>query len=106
MELKDKIDILSAAAKYDVSCSSSGSNRKGDKDGLGNAHVAGICHSWADDGRCISLLKILMTNQCIYDCKYCVNRVSNDTQRVMLTPDELVYLTVNYPRLKSKASRS
>lgn len=98
MELKDKIDILSAAAKYDVSCSSSGSNRKGDKDGLGNAHVAGICHSWADDGRCISLLKILMTNQCIYDCKYCVNRVSNDTPRVMLTPDELVYLTINFYR--------
>jgi putative DNA modification/repair radical SAM protein len=98
MELIDKINILADAAKYDVSCSSSGSSREGEKGGLGNAHLAGICHSWSDDGRCISLLKILMTNQCIYDCKYCVNRVSNDTPRVMLTPDELVYLTINFYR--------
>jgi putative DNA modification/repair radical SAM protein len=98
MELIDKINILADAAKYDVSCSSSGSSREGEKGGLGNAHLAGICHSWSDDGRCISLLKILMTNQCIYDCKYCINRVSNDTPRVMLTPDELVYLTINFYR--------
>ena len=98
MELKDKVDILAAAAKYDVSCSSSGSSRMGEKGGLGNAHPAGICHSWSDDGRCISLLKILLTNQCIYDCKYCVNRASNDTPRVMLTPDELSSLTINFYR--------
>lgn len=98
MELRDKIDVLAAAAKYDVSCSSSGSNRSGEKGRLGNAHIAGICHSWSDDGRCISLLKILMTNHCIYDCKYCVNRASNDTKRVMLTPDELVYITISFYR--------
>ena len=98
MELKDKIELLAAAAKYDVSCSSSGSSRQGKKGETGNAHLAGICHSWSDDGRCISLLKILMTNQCIYDCKYCVNRVSNDTRRVMLTPDELSFLTINFYR--------
>ena len=98
MELKDKVDILASAAKYDVSCSSSGSNRQGEKGGLGNAHLAGICHSWSDDGRCISLLKILMTNKCIYDCKYCENRVSNDTPRAQLTTDELVYLTISFYR--------
>jgi predicted DNA-binding helix-hairpin-helix protein len=71
-----------------VSCSSSGSNRKNKKDGLGNASMAGICHSWSDDGRCISLLKILMTNYCIYDCVYCVNRSSNDLPRAIFTPEE------------------
>ncbi|HHU78456.1 MAG: putative DNA modification/repair radical SAM protein [Caldicoprobacterales bacterium] len=98
MELKNKVGILADAAKYDVSCSSSGSSREGEKGSLGHAVPAGICHSWSDDGRCISLLKILMTNNCIYDCKYCVNRVSNDVPRVMLTPDELVYLTINFYR--------
>ncbi len=98
MELNTKIDILSAAAKYDVSCSSSGSKRKEEPGGLGNGHVTGICHSWSDDGRCISLLKILMTNHCIYNCAYCVNRSSSNTPRVVLTPDELVYLTINFYR--------
>lgn len=96
MELIDKLSVLSDAAKYDVSCSSSGSSRKNKKGGLGNAHVSGICHSWSDDGRCISLLKILFTNYCIYDCKYCVNRVSNDLPRAAFTPDELVNLTINF----------
>ncbi|MCT4564774.1 MAG: putative DNA modification/repair radical SAM protein [Maledivibacter sp.] len=96
MELIDKLSVLSDAAKYDVSCSSSGSSRKNKKGGVGNAHVSGICHSWSDDGRCISLLKILFTNYCIYDCKYCVNRVSNDLPRAAFTPDELVNLTINF----------
>ncbi|HOB20481.1 MAG TPA: putative DNA modification/repair radical SAM protein [Candidatus Atribacteria bacterium] len=98
MELRDKIEVLAEAAKYDVSCSSSGSSRKGEKGSLGNASLGGICHSWSDDGRCISLLKILMSNSCIYDCKYCVNRSSNDIRRVTLTCDELVYLTMNFYR--------
>lgn len=98
MEFIDKLKILSDAAKYDVSCSSSGSSRKNKKDGVGNAHVSGICHSWSDDGRCISLLKILFTNYCIYDCTYCVNRASNDLPRAAFTPDELVNLTINFYR--------
>lgn len=91
-----KLEILSDAAKYDVSCSSSGSDRKNKKGGLGNASTAGICHSWSDDGRCISLLKILLTNYCIYDCIYCVNRVSNDLARAIFTPEEVVDLTINF----------
>lgn len=98
MELLDKLKVLSDAAKYDVSCSSSGSSRKNKKGGVGSAHVSGICHSWSDDGRCISLLKILFTNYCIYDCKYCVNRASNDLPRAAFTPDELVNLTINFYR--------
>lgn len=98
MELKQKIELLAAAAKYDVSCSSSGSNRPNEPGGLGSGHMAGICHSWSDDGRCISLLKILMTNHCIYNCAYCVNRSSSDISRVVLTPDELVYITINFYR--------
>lgn len=98
MELLDKLKILSDAAKYDVSCSSSGSSRKNKKGGVGSAHVSGICHSWSDDGRCISLLKILFTNYCLYDCKYCVNRASNDLPRAAFTPDELVNLTINFYR--------
>ena len=86
MDIEDRLDILADAAKYDVSCSSSGSSRPNRPGGLGNAHYSGICHSWTADGRCISLLKILMTNSCIYDCEYCVNRRSNDTPRAMLTP--------------------
>ena len=94
----EKLRILSAAAKYDVSCSSSGSRRKNINDGLGNAAFSGIYHSWSADGRCISLLKILMTNHCMYDCKYCVNRRSNDIERAILTPEEIVKLTVNFYR--------
>ncbi len=98
METLDKLKILSAAAKYDVSCSSSGSNRKNTAGGLGNTSFAGICHSFADDGRCISLLKILFTNHCIYDCAYCSNRRSNDIQRTIFTVDEVVDLTINFYR--------
>ena len=96
MELEDKLSILSAAAKYDVSCSSSGSKRAAQARGTGNAEACGICHSWAEDGRCISLLKILLTNQCIYDCAYCMNRRSNDIPRARFTPDEIVSLTMNF----------
>ena len=93
-----KLRILSDAAKYDVSCSSSGSGRKNTSNGLGNAAYSGICHSWSADGRCVSLLKILMTNYCIYDCKYCISRKSNDIERAILTPDEIVRLTMNFYR--------
>ena len=79
--IEEKLRILSDAAKYDVSCSSSGSSRKNTNNGLGNAAINGICHSWSADGRCISLLKILMTNYCMYDCKYCINRKGNDIER-------------------------
>ena len=96
MDSMKKLEILSDAAKYDVSCSSSGSNRKNKKNGLGNTSTAGICHSWSDDGRCISLLKILLTNYCIYDCIYCVNRSSNDIPRAIFTPEEIVDLTINF----------
>lgn len=96
MDILKKLDILSDAAKYDVSCSSSGSNRANKKGGVGNASMSGICHSWSDDGRCISLLKILMTNYCIYDCVYCVNRSSNDLPRAIFTPEEIVDLTINF----------
>jgi len=98
MDTLEKLKVLSAAAKYDVSCSSSGSNRKNSAGGLGNASYAGICHSFADDGRCISLLKILMTNHCIYDCAYCANRRSNDIKRATFTVDEVVDLTINFYR--------
>ncbi len=97
METLRKLEILSAAAKYDVSCSSSGSNRQSSK-GLGNAYRAGICHSWSEDGRCISLLKVLFTNYCIYDCIYCANRKGNDIQRASFTPEELIDLTVSFYR--------
>jgi putative DNA modification/repair radical SAM protein len=95
MDLEEKIEILSAGAKYDASCSSSGSDRSG---GNGAAHQSGICHSWSADGRCISLLKILLTNSCIYDCAYCVNRRSNDIPRAELTPDEIASLTFEFYR--------
>lgn len=98
METLEKLKILSAAAKYDVSCSSSGSNRKNTPGGLGNSAYAGICHSFADDGRCISLLKILFTNHCIYDCAYCANRKSNDIPRATFNVDEVVDLTINFYR--------
>ena len=96
--IEEKLRILSDAAKYDVSCSSSGSSRKNTNNGLGNAAMSGICHSWSADGRCISLLKILMTNYCIYDCKYCINRKDNDIERAILSPDEIVKLTINFYR--------
>ncbi len=91
----EKLRILSDAAKFDVSCSSSGSNRK-NKGGIGNACPAGICHSFTQDGRCVSLLKILMTNSCVYDCEYCLNRRSNDTERAIATPTELCELTMEF----------
>jgi putative DNA modification/repair radical SAM protein len=96
MDLEKKLEILSDAAKYDVSCSSSGSSGRGGKNSLGNTKASGICHSWSDDGRCISLLKILFTNYCIYDCQYCVNRASNDRPRASFTPQEVAKLTVDF----------
>ncbi len=96
--IEEKLRILSDAAKYDVSCSSSGSKRKNTANGLGNAAFSGICHSWSADGRCISLLKILMTNYCIYNCEYCINRKNNDIERAILSPDEIVRLTINFYR--------
>ena len=96
--IQEKLKILSDAAKYDVACTSSGVERKGKKDGMGNSIAAGICHSFSTDGRCISLLKILMTNYCIYDCKYCKNRVSNDIPRAAFTPEEIAKLTMDFYR--------
>ncbi len=98
MELDQKLGILAAAAKYDVSCSSSGSTRTNSGKGLGNAAVSGICHSWSGDGRCISLLKVLLTNYCIYDCAYCANRRSNDIPRSAFTVAEVVKLTIDFYR--------
>lgn len=98
MELNEKLRILSDAAKYDVSCSSSGSKRSTKKGDLGSVAAAGICHSFSPDGRCISLLKILLSNCCIYDCSYCINRKSNDVERATFTPDEIVNLTINFYR--------
>ncbi|MCI8718004.1 MAG: putative DNA modification/repair radical SAM protein [Lachnospiraceae bacterium] len=98
MPLEEKLKILSAAAKYDVSCSSSGVERKGNGKDTGSASAAGICHSFASDGRCISLLKILLTNECIFDCKYCINRISNDVLRASFTPDEVCHLTMEFYR--------
>lgn len=96
MELKRKLSILSDAAKYDVSCSSSGSKRKNTANGIGQAHNSGICHSWSEDGRCISLLKILLTNKCIYSCEYCINRKENNVERAEFTPEEVADLTINF----------
>ncbi|MCE1225530.1 MAG: putative DNA modification/repair radical SAM protein [Geobacteraceae bacterium] len=93
----DKLKILADGAKYDVSCSSSGSSRS-NSGGIGSAASCGICHTWTSDGRCVSLLKILMTNACIYDCAYCVNRRSNDTPRVALSPAEVAELTIGFYR--------
>ena len=94
--LDKKLEILSDAAKYDVACTSSGVDRRGQKGMLGNSCAAGICHTFAADGRCVSLLKILMTNHCIYDCKYCKNRISNDVERATFTPDEICKLTTEF----------
>lgn len=98
MTLGEKLEILSDAAKYDVSCTSGGTERKGDGEGMGNCRKAGICHSFSADGRCISLLKILFTNECIYDCKYCVNRSGNDVVRTFFTPEEVCTLTMEFYR--------
>lgn len=96
MELKDKIRVLADAAKYDASCASSGAKRAAQKGGIGNLEGPGICHSYTPDGRCISLLKILLTNMCIYDCSYCVNRVSSQVKRAKFTIEEVVNLTMNF----------
>ena len=95
--IMEKLKILAESAKFDVSCSSSGSNRQNDGR-IGNAHVSGICHSWGSDGRCISLLKILFTNRCEFECEYCVNRRSNDVPRASFEPDELARLTIEFYR--------
>lgn len=95
--IREKLQILSDAAKYDVSCSSSGSNRKNTTNGVGDTG-SGICHTYTEDGRCVSLLKILLTNVCIYDCAYCVSRRSNDIKRAAFTVDEVVELTMNFYR--------
>ena len=97
-KIKEKLEILADAAKYDVSCSSSGGNRKNTNKGLGDSSASGICHTYTEDGRCVSLLKILLTNFCIYDCAYCVTRKSNDIQRAAFTVDEVVDLTMNFYR--------
>ncbi|HIX29761.1 MAG TPA: putative DNA modification/repair radical SAM protein [Candidatus Blautia stercoravium] len=96
LSLEEKLQILSDAAKYDVACTSSGSDRRGKKGSLGNSCAAGICHSFAADGRCISLLKVLLSNECVYDCKYCLNRRSNDKVRTTFTPEELCSITMEF----------
>lgn len=98
MEILDKLEVLADAAKYDVACTSSGVDRDAQKGKLGNTVAAGCCHSFAADGRCITLLKVLMTNVCVYDCAYCVNRASNEVQRAVFTPHELADLTIAFYR--------
>jgi putative DNA modification/repair radical SAM protein len=98
MNLTDKIGVLADAAKYDASCSTAGSARKNTPGGLGNGAVGGICHAWAADGRCVALLKVLLSNACAYDCAYCVNRRSNDVRRASFEPEELVRLIVDFYR--------
>ena len=98
MSVYEKLRILTDAAKYDVACTSSGTERRNDGTGIGSCAQAGICHSFSADGRCISLLKILFTNECIYDCKYCINRRSNDVPRASFTPDEICSLTMEFYR--------
>lgn len=98
MPLMDKLAVLTDSAKYDVACTSSGVDRQGDGRSVGNCVASGICHSFSSDGRCISLLKILMTNECIYDCKYCINRCSNDVVRATFTPEEICTLTMEFYR--------
>ena len=98
MELWEKLEILGESAKYDVSCSSSGIERGGKKGALGSAAAPGICHSFSADGRCISLLKVLLTNSCVYDCKYCINRRSNEIRRAAFTPRELAELMIGFYR--------
>ncbi len=98
MSIMEKLGILTDAAKYDVACTSSGVDRKGDGRSMGNCQASGICHSFSSDGRCISLLKILLTNECVYDCKYCHNRISNDVPRATFTPEEVCTLTMEFYR--------
>ncbi|MGN0313350.1 MAG: putative DNA modification/repair radical SAM protein [Fusicatenibacter sp.] len=98
LSLQEKLNILADAAKYDAACTSSGVDRRGKKGSLGNSCAAGICHSFAADGRCISLLKILLSNDCVYDCKYCLNRASNDRIRATFTPEEICQLVVEFYR--------
>jgi len=98
MNVNDKIGVLADAAKYDASCSTSGSGRKNTPGGLGNGAVGGICHAWASDGRCVALLKVLLSNVCAYDCAYCVNRRSNDVRRAAFEPEELVRLIIDFYR--------
>jgi putative DNA modification/repair radical SAM protein len=96
MEIQAKLRVLADAAKYDASCASSGSKRARAEGGLGNTTGVGICHSYTPDGRCVSLLKLLLTNYCIYDCSYCVNRISSDTERARFTPEEVAFLTIEF----------
>lgn len=98
MSISEKLKILTDAAKYDVACTSSGVDRSNKGKGIGDAHACGICHTFSADGRCVSLLKILFTNECIYDCKYCINRKSNDVPRASFTPDEVCKLTMEFYR--------
>ena len=98
MSIEDKLRILSDAAKYDVACTSSGVTRGGKQGSIGNTRHCGICHTFSADGRCVSLLKILFTNECIYDCKYCLNRSSNDNLRATFTPEEICRLTIEFYR--------
>ena len=98
MDVSQKLSILADAAKYGASCASSGSRRAGNGKGLGHTDGMGICHSYTPDGRCVSLLKILLTNYCTYDCVFCVNRVSSDIRRARFTPDEVVQLTLDFYR--------
>ena len=98
IDIYDKLTILSDSAKYDVACTSSGVDRSGKQGTIGSANKSGICHSFSADGRCISLLKVLLTNVCVFDCKYCINRVSNDIVRAGFTPQELAELTINFYR--------
>jgi len=98
MKREEKLRILADAAKYDASCSSSGSTRANTSDGIGDSAFGGICHSWAADGRCVSLLKVLLSNQCLYDCKYCLNRRSNDIERATFAPEELADIVINFYR--------
>ena len=100
MDVLEKLTILTDAAKYDAACTSSGGNRTAKKGYIGNtsSSVAGCCHSFSADGRCVTLLKVLMTNCCVFDCKYCVNRRSNDTRRAAFTPRELAELTIQFYR--------
>lgn len=97
-KLMEKLEILGAAAKFDASCSSSGSGRQGKSGGMGNAHMAGICHTWAADGRCVSLLKVLLSNACIYNCAYCINRCDSDVKRATFAPEELAQITYEFYR--------
>jgi len=94
----EKLKILAGAAKYDVSCASSGTKRSNVAGGIGNAAAWGICHSFTEDGRCISLMKIMLSNYCIYDCAYCINRKSNDIPRTSFTPDEVANRTIEFYR--------